>query len=65
MVYLIIWYCLHITVDLSILSSGATILFNGANVVVIYNFFLLTLDTNINQFIKVYHIFYKIQYQMN
>ena len=36
----------------------------GANEVVIYNFLaLLTIDTNINQFIKVYHIFYKIQYQ--
>mgnify|MGYP007053696064 CR=1 FL=1 len=28
----------------------------GAIEVVIYNFFLLTIDTNINQFIKVYHI---------
>ncbi len=37
----------------------------GANEVVIYNFFLalITIDTNINQFIKVYHIFYKIQYK--
>ena len=34
----------------------------GANEVVIYNFMaLLTIDTNINQFIKVYHIFYKLQ----
>ena len=37
---------------------------NGANEVVIYNFLaLITIDTNINQFIKVYHIFYKIQDQ--
>ena len=36
----------------------------GANEVVIYNFLaLITIDTNINQFIKVYHIFYKIQDQ--
>lgn len=36
----------------------------GSNEVVIYNFFsaLLTIDTNINQFIKVYHIFDKLQY---
>ena len=34
----------------------------GADEVVIYNFLaLLTIDTNINQFIKVYHIFYKLQ----
>ena len=38
--------------------------FYGANEVVIYNFLaLITIDTNINQFIKVYHIFYKIQDQ--
>ena len=36
--------------------------FFGANEVVIYNFLaLLTIDTNINQFIKVYHNFDKIQ----
>lgn len=34
----------------------------GAVVVVIYNFLtLLTIETNINQFIKVYHIFDKLQ----
>ena len=38
--------------------------FNGANEVDIYNFLaLLTIDTNINQFIKVYHIFNKLQYR--
>lgn len=36
----------------------------GAIEVVIYNFLaLLTIDININQFIKVYHIFDKIQYK--
>ena len=40
-------------------------LFHGANEVVIYNFLaLLTIDTNINQFTKVYHNFYKIQYKL-
>ena len=34
----------------------------GANEVVIYNFLaLITIDTNINQFTKVYHIFDKLQ----
>ena len=34
----------------------------GANEVVIYNFMaLLTIDTNINQFTKVYHNSYKLQ----
>ena len=43
------------------ISSNRNI--NGANEVVIYNFLaLLTIDTNINQFIRVYHIFYKLQY---
>ena len=38
----------------------------GANEVVIYNFLaLITIDTNINQFIKVYHIFDKLQYNYN
>ena len=37
--------------------------FIGANEVVIYNFLaLITVDTNINQFIKVYHIFHELQY---
>jgi len=49
------------TIDFSIVYK---VLLTGANEVVIYNFLaLLTIDTNINQFIKVYHIFYKIQYQ--
>ncbi len=34
----------------------------GAIVVVIYNFLPLTIDTNINQFIKVYHISIKLQH---
>ena len=35
---------------------------NGANEVVIYNFLaLITIDTNINQFPLVYHIFYELQ----
>ena len=39
--------------------------FFGANEVVIYNFLaLITIDTNINQFIKVYHILDKIQYKI-
>ena len=42
--------------------SVMAVYFYGANEVVIYNFLaLLTIDTNINQFIKVYHIFYKLQ----
>ena len=37
---------------------------NGANEVVIYNFWaLLTIDTNNNQFTKVYHIFDRLQYK--
>ena len=37
---------------------------SGANEVVIYNFWaLITIDKNINQFTKVYHIFYKLQYK--
>ena len=44
--------------------SVMAVYFYGANEVVIYNFLaLITIDTNINQFIKVYHIFYKIQDQ--
>ena len=38
---------------------------NGANEVDIYNFLtLVTIDTNINQFIKVYHILDKMQYKI-
>lgn len=34
----------------------------GSNEVVVYNFLaLITIDTNINQFIKVYHIVDKIK----
>ncbi len=34
----------------------------GTNEVVIYNFYTsLTIDTNISQFIKAYHNFYKLQ----
>ena len=37
----------------------------GANEVDIYNFLtLVTIDTNINQFIKVYHILDKMQYKI-
>ena len=38
------------------------ILFCVADEVVIYNFLaLITIDTNINQFIKVYHTYDKLQ----
>ncbi len=46
---------------LSIVLNSSMKMHYGANVVVIYNFFLLTIDTKINQFIKVYHNFYKFQ----
>ena len=52
-----------IRVDFIVFSSGATNTSLGANEVVIYNFLaLLTIDTNINQLIKLYHIFDKLQF---
>ena len=50
------------TVDLEIVSPKCdNFTWVGADIVVIYNFSLLTIDTNINQFIKVYHNFHRLQ----
>ena len=47
--------------NLSVSSNRYVI---GANEVVIYNFWaLLAIDTNNNQFTKVYHIFDRLQYK--
>lgn len=47
--------------NLNTLKSSTKTRF-GANEVIIYNFLaLITIDTNINQFTKVYHIFDKLQ----
>ena len=51
------WHCLYY-------FQQVYIFLLGANEVAIYNFLaLITIDTNINQFIKVYHILDKIQYK--